>query len=115
MKTLIIALLLVATAAFAKGPLEKDTRYNTPIQGFAPNGLVSVLLTVAGTTVDAGSLLAIAVYSPIDCKVRFMATTSKTGSVSHTLLGGQRTTFVINRTTPFVNLSTCTGGDYMGM
>jgi len=114
-KLIIIALLAVATSAFAAGPLEKDTRYNTPIQGFAPNGLLSALLTVNSTTINASSLLGLSIYSPIDCKIRLMATASKTGSISHTLLGGQRTTVIINRATPFVNLSTCTGGDYMGM
>ena len=116
MKTLLaIALLLVATFASANGPLEKDSRYGAPIQGFTPNGLYSSLLTVNSTTVNGTTLLGIAIYTPIDAKVRFMATSSKNGSVSHMLIGGLRTTFIINRTTPFVNISGATGGDYLGM
>jgi len=112
-KLLVIVLLLADVSAFAAGPLEKDTRYSTPIQGFAPNGLLSALLTVNSTTVNASDFLAISIYTPVAAKVRFMATTSKTGSVSHTLSADQRTTFVVNRTTPFVNISGATGGDYM--
>jgi len=113
-KLLVIALLLAAVSSFAAGPLEKDTRYSTPIQGFAPNGLLSALLTVDSTTVNASNFLAISIYTPVAAKLRFMATTSKTGSISHTIAAGERLTFVVNRATPFINISGATGGDYLG-
>jgi len=115
MKTVIVMVFLVfsVSLAFASGSLEVDSKHGMPIQGFAPNGLYSGLLTVNSITIDGTTRMALDIYSPIDAKIRLMATTSKTGSVSHTLIGGQRTTIIINRATPFVNISGATGGDYM--
>jgi len=116
MKTILTMLVLLAIAAqtFAAGILTKDAN-NVPIQGFAPNGLQSALLTVAGSTVDLSKSAAFAVYSPIDCKIRFMATSSKAGSISEPVISGAWETYVVNKATPFVNISGCTGGNLRRM
>ena len=114
-KLLVAALLLTAVCAFAAGPLEKDTRYSTPIQGFAPNGLSSALLTVNSVTYDMSNYLGFSVTAPADCKIRLMATSSKTGSISEPVYGGQWNTLVTNRNTPFANFSGCTSGNLRRM
>jgi len=115
MKRLVIIALLVATSAFAKGPLERETITNTPIQGFAPDGLSAALLTVVDVAYDMSLFAAFSVYSPADCKIRFKASASKAGSISETVVGGQWSTFVVNKKTPFVSISGCTSGNLRRM
>jgi len=114
-KLIITAILLSALTASAAGFLEKDASNQTVIQGFAPNGLFSSLLTVNSTTINGTGYLAFQVYSPVACKIRFMATSSTTGSVSQTIEASERLTFVVNKATPFFNISGATGGDLSAM
>ena len=111
MKKLIIAILLVASSVFAAG--EPSTFGNgTIIQGCSFDGTESALLTVNSVTKDNSLYSCFAVYAPADCKIRLMATSSKTGSVSETVVGGIWSTFVVNKQTPFANLSACTSGNF---
>ncbi len=114
MKKLIICLflLLVTTSAGfaasgAKLLVDKDYK---PINGFAPNGLLSAALTVNDTAYDMSGILAFSVYAPADCKVRLKASASKSGTVSETVIGGQWNTIVVSPATPFVSISGCTSG-----
>jgi len=109
-KLIIAAILLTASTAFSAGYLQRETGNTKEIQGFAPNGLYSAALTVNSTTYDLNSFLAISIYAPADCKIRLMATSSKAGSVSEPILGGQWNTIIVNKATPFANVSGCTSG-----
>ena len=110
MKKLIIALLLVATSAFGAGFLQYDASQQTKIQGFAPNGLAVAVLTVYGTVFDMSNYLAFSVYAPADYKINFMDTSSVTGHLSEPGLGGQWSTFVVNKATPFIRITGATNG-----
>jgi hypothetical protein len=111
MKKLIVAIFLLCSAsAFANGVLQMNGNMNVPIQGFAPNGLSSALLTVNNVTYDMTNYLAFSVYSPADCKIRLTATSSRNGSISEPVIGGQWNTIVVNSSTPFASFSGCTSG-----
>lgn len=114
MKKIIMGILFIASVACAG---DMPTSFNgTIIQGFAPNGLFARLLTINSTTIDlntncGGSLCSVfSIYAPADGKIRFMATSSKAGSISETVVGGQWNTFVTNKATAFVNLSSMASG-----
>lgn len=108
-KFIILCLILAATTVNAGGSLE--TASGTPVQGFAPNGLYSALLTVNSVTYNLlNTFTAFSVYCPADAKMRLMTSTDKTGSISETIPGGSYHTLVVNRNTPFVNISGCTSG-----
>lgn len=109
MKKLILLMLMIPCLSFGAGMIERDSNGHV-IQGFAPNGLESAVLTVNSTTYDMSNTIAFSVYSPVDCRIRFMATSAKTGSVSEPVISGAWDVFVVNRNTPFVNLSGCTAG-----
>ena len=109
-KLIIAAILLTATSAFAAGFLQQDASQQTKIQGFAPNGLYSAVLTVNSTEFDFSSFLAYSVYAPADCKVRIKDSTTKTNHIQEPILGGQWNTIVVNKATPFADISGCTSG-----
>lgn len=109
-KLIILAVLAMATTASADGFLQQDASKQTKIQGFAPNGTLSAVLTVNSVTYDMTQRLAYSIYSPADCIVRITATSSKTGSVSGPVIGGQWNTIVVNTATPFASISGCTNG-----
>ena len=113
MRYLLLVLCLIATAASAD-PL---TVYNSvPVQGFAPNGLYTELLTVNSKTINlntacnGGRCLAISTYAPADYIIRLTATASKTGSVSDVGIGGVYSTIIYNKNTPFAHISSATNG-----
>ena len=111
---LIILVLLVSASVFAGGDpsVFGDPVYGHGeiIQGCNFDGTESVLLTVAGLTRDNTKYSCFSVYSPVDCKIRLMASSSKTGSVSEPIFAYQWNTVVANKKTPFANVSGCTGG-----
>lgn len=113
MRYLLLILCLIATSA-AADPL---TLYNgIAVQGFAPNGLYTELLTVASKTINLNTAcggsrcLALSTYAPADYIIRLTATSSKTGSVSDVGLGGSWQTIVYNKNTPFAHISSATSG-----
>lgn len=110
MKKLLLLLLLIPNLAFAApaGMMENDSN-GRPVQGGAPNGLLSQTLTVASTTVEMD--LWWGMYTSVDCKVRLMPTTDKGGYPQFTAVGGTFTSRLVNRITPFINFSGCTGGE----
>jgi len=110
-------LLLVLCFIAATASADPLTIYNTvPVQGFAPNGLYTELLTVNSKTINLNTAcsgskcLAISTYAPADYIIRLTATTSKTGSVSDVGLGGMWNTIVYNKNTPFAHISSATSG-----
>ena len=113
MKTCILIFtisVLIASQAFAAPGDPGTFNQGQIIQGFAPNGTLAAALTVNSATYDMSLYAAFSVYAPIDGKIRFMATSSKAGSVQEPVLGGQWNTFIVNKATPFVNLSSLVGG-----
>jgi len=111
MKTLILAILLIASTAFAGGALEKDASNQLAIQGFAPNGLLSQVLTVNSTTIDMSNSLYWSLYSTTACKYRMMPTSAKGAYPQFTVPASERIGFVINRNTAFTNFSGCPSGE----
>ena len=113
MKNLIIAAFIVAlacTSSIAGGIIARDNN-SVPIQAFSPNGLNSALLTVTRVTYDMSSFMYFSVFSPADCKIRLMATSSLTGSIQEPILGAQWNIIVVNPATPFASISGCAGGN----
>ena len=108
MKKLIIALLLIAVTAQAGDYCA--TQNGTPLEGFCPNGLYSALLTVDTVTYDMTEFNQFSVFAPAAGKIRFMDSTDKTGHIAEPTVAGVWNTFTVNRKTPFVNLSSMTGG-----
>lgn len=112
MKNLIVVLVLLAVSvcvcqasSYPRDPVSQEL-----IQGPRFSGLASAVLTVNSVTYDMRLYPVFSVYAPADCKIRLMASTSKTGSVSEPVLGGQWTTLIIHAATPYANFSGCTSG-----
>ena len=106
MKKLAIALVLIATSCFAGG-LEIVDRI--PVQGAAPNGFLSRLLTVNSTTIDLSKNIWWGLYAPsTGCKYRIMPTSAKGSYPQFTAIDGTITSRVRNSATKFVNFSGCT-------
>jgi len=113
MKKFILLLALVAaTPALAAetGFLERDHN-GAVLQGGAPNGLLSQTLTVYSTTVDGTGSIWWALYPQADCKVRLMPTSAKGSYPQFTAPGTTTTSRLVNKVTPFINFSGCTGGE----
>lgn len=103
--------LMVSSVAVAGGFMERDSD-KVAVQGFAPDGTLSQLLTVNSVTFDMSKRLAYGVYAPsAGCKVRSMATSAKGANVQRTVIDGQVTVRVVNRASPFVNFSGCTAAE----
>jgi len=79
--------------------------------GFAPNGVEAALLTVNQTQYEMSAYVAFSVYSPVACIMRLTAGTSRNGSISEAIPASLWTVpLYVNRATPYLNLSGCTGG-----
>ena len=109
MKKLILILLLIPALSFA-ATLPKDENGNT-IQAPAPNGELSQTLAVVSTTIDMTSNIWWNLYAPAACKIRLQPTTAKGAYPQFTAPINTNTSRHINRATPFVNFSGCTGGE----
>ena len=110
MVLVVVAVVLVAGQAFARGPLETDTEKAAAINGFAPSGLRSVVLTLYSAWFDMTKYAAFSATAPADCKMRLAATQSKSGTVSEPVYGNQWNTVVVSSETPWVNYSGCASG-----
>lgn len=111
MKFILIGLcLLLASNVFAANGDPGTFNQGQIVQGFAPNGLSSTVLTVASVTYDMKAYAAFSVYAPADGFIRFMTSTSKVGSIQEPVEVGHWNTFVVNKATPFVNFSGMTSG-----
>lgn len=106
---LCVCLILVASSASAnKGLLELDGN-RIPVQGAAPNGLYSAIMTVASTTISVVDDAWWGIYAPTTgCKFRLLPTSAKGSYPAFTVPDGQVFGFVVNKATPFLNLSGCT-------
>ena len=118
-KLFITAVMILATATtiFAAGIMERDLNRNI-IQGAAPDGNLSQLLTVNATTIDMTSTLWWDLYPPsTGCKYRLMPLSTSTKSLypQFTVPDGTKTGYVINRNTAFVNFSGCTSAELQRM
>jgi len=114
MKTFLVMVLLLGFTALAfaappRSALETDGRSQS-VQGFAPNGLNTVILGVGSVTYDMTTLFAWSQFSTADCKARLMPTSAKGIYPQFTLPGTSWNTYVVNNHTPFLNLSGCTSG-----
>lgn len=111
-KFVFLLALLLSTSAFAaeKGFLERDLN-GAAVQGGAPNGLLSQTLTLNPATIDASGSLWWSLYAPVACKVRLMPTSANGAYPQFTAPAGVTTSRYVNRATPFVNFSGCTGGE----
>lgn len=107
---LTVALVLVVSAGYAASPLERDADRNV-IQGPAPNGLLSQILTVNSTTIDMSKTTWWGLYAPTACKYRLMPTSAKGAYPQFTVPEAQTTSMLVNRNTKFVNYSGCTSGE----
>ena len=112
MKKTIIALSFMAMAStlFANGMPEMSNNGHA-IQTFAPEGSFTTLLTVNSTTTDLTNKFMYGIYgTAATCKFRLMPTSSKGTYVSAIAPATTWIIFAVNKTTPFLNLSGCTGG-----
>lgn len=109
-KLIILAVLLVASQVFAEGLLQQ-TENMKDIQGAAPNGYLSQVLTVNSTTIDMSSNLWWGMYAPTACKFRLLPTTAKAAYPAFTMPATTLTGFLVNKNTKFVNFSGCTSGE----
>ena len=110
-RLIVLALVLVATSAFAVSEPEK--RGGIPIQGFAPNASYQQILTVASTTIDISDNLWWGIYAPTACKYRLMPTSAKGTYPQFTVPATSPMGMVIHRaSTSFLNLSGCTSGEF---
>lgn len=109
-KLLIIATLLIATAAIAGTNLQPAGNNPSGVQGFAPDGTLSQALTINSAIIDLSTSIAFGVYSPADCIARVLPTSAKGSYPSFTVPGGSWLIRVRNQATPFLNLSGCTNG-----
>ena len=111
MKTLAVLLMLIApVAAFAaeKGFLEVDLN-NRPMQGGAPNSELTQALTIASTTVNMTGSIWWSLYTSTDCKFRVLPTAANGEYPQDTAVADVRTSFLVNKVSPFTNFSGCTG------
>lgn len=105
----VLIVLALATNVFAAGGLMEPDGNRRPINGAAPNGLYSVIMTVNSATIDLSDDLWWGVYAPsAGCKFRLLPTSAKGSYPAFTVPDGQLFGFVVNRATPFLNLSGCT-------
>lgn len=111
MKKLLIFVLFaaipIAVYAADSGKLETDGR-GTIVQGASPRGDRTVALTGISYTTD-GTGVWWGPYCAADSKGRFMSTSAKGTFKQFTIPSGSRTGFVVNKATPFFNISGCTG------
>jgi hypothetical protein len=106
-----VAVLCLAVSSYsATPPLETDGNRNG-VQGAAPNGLLSQILTVGSTTFDLSDNIWWGIYSPVACKYRLMPTSAKAAYPQFTILAGERLGVVRHKFTKFVNYSGCTGAE----
>lgn len=108
---------MTAVTAFAGngGTLEKDQNVQL-IQGAAPNGFLSQILTVNSTTIDMRTNLWWGMYTPsttATCKFRILPSTSKGSYPAFTAPGGERVAYVVHNLTRYVNYSGCTNSELM--
>ena len=109
--TLCLVCLLSGPVMAAGGLLEKDGD-NRPVNGAAPNGLYSAILTVNSTTTDMSGDIWWGVYAPsTGCKFRLTPTAAKGSYPAFTVPDGQVFGFIVNKATPFLNLSGCTSAE----
>lgn len=109
MKKLIIALIFIPSLALAGGAFQTDDN-SRPIQGAAPNGLLSQILTIASTPINLVGKMWWSITSPTACKYRLTPTTAKGAYPQFTVYADTPTGWVVNSNTPFLNLSGCTNG-----
>lgn len=112
MKTLaVLLMLLIPAAAFAANPgfMERD-HDNLVMQGGAPNSSMTQALTIASTTVNMAGTIWWSLYVGSDCKFRVLPTSANGSYPQDTAVGGGRTAFLVNKVSPFINFSGCTGG-----
>jgi len=114
MKFIIAMALVLITASAGFAGLARDPNNNL-IQGFAPNGMASQVLTVNSTTFDmTNQFTGFSIFAPTGttCFIRIMKTSSKTGTVSEPVLPVAQWSapLFVNPLTPFVNVSGCTAG-----
>lgn len=111
MKTIIaiILTLLTISVCFASdvGKMQVDGNGQT-VQGASPRGDLTQALTGVSYTTD-GTGIWWAAYCAADAKARLMATSAKGTYKQFTIPATTWTGFVINKKTPFVNISGCTG------
>lgn len=106
---LVVSVLLMFTGfAYAAGQLMGG---NQPIQTFAPDGKLTVDLTVNKSTRNLTGKVLYSIYTPsaTTCIFRVMSTTTRAGS-KIAIPVTTHSTWAMNPSTPFLNLSGCTGG-----
>lgn len=105
-----ILAVLCVSSAMANGDMPKDSD-GTKAPIFSPDGRYVTLLTVNSTTTDLTSKFMYSVIgTAATCKLRLMPTSAKGAYVSFPVPAAAWLTFAVNKNTPFVNLSGCTGG-----
>ena len=113
-------LLLAAGMAYADAipSLQRDGD-RTAVQGPAPKGELTTVLTAPGTVVDMSTSLGGGLYSSVDCRVRYLpaANSTKSGYVQSVVPGGQYYIRIVNKPVPsagytgsvFWHISGCSG------
>lgn len=109
-KLFTLALVLIAASAFAGGFMPKDSdQVKAPL--FSPDGTTVTLLTVNSSTFDMTNYFMYAVVgTAATCKIRLMPTSAKGAYASWLTPATMSQPFAVNKNTPFLNLSGCTGG-----
>lgn len=113
MKRLVtVALFILVMVVPAYGAETSLVGGDRPIQTFAPNGVLTQLLTVNSTTIDLSLYSMFGIYTPTSttCYMRMMPTTAKGAHVAATVPVTTWTLRAKNPATPFLNLSGCTAG-----
>ena len=109
MKWLIVMLIVgISVSAMALPNLPVDGS-GQKIQGFAPDGKKSGALTV--NSVIKNGYIKAQIYSPTACKFRLQSTATKVGA-QYTLPANANTELTYNPSTPFMNLTGCTNGEW---
>lgn len=113
MKRIVTVVLFVLVAVGAVHAAETSlVGGDRPIQTFAPNGILTRLLTVNSTTIDLSLYSMFGVYTPAatTCFMRMMPTTAKGAHVAATVPVTTWTIRAKNPATPYLNVSGCTAG-----
>jgi len=114
MKRILMAVLVVAglaTFVCASEYQKEGKGYN--VTDFAPDGTQNRALTIAKVAINGTAYMKYSIHAAAGttCQVKSTATVGATG-VAHAIPANTYYVRGINKATPFLNISSCTGGSF---